>query len=306
MSDSSLPRALLAPRYWLAWIGAGFWFLIAQLPYRLQWWMARGLAFILGMRTKRRRFAERNIELCFPELSETERQRLLKANLFSTAMALFETGIAWFWPGWRLRRLFSISGLEHLEGPKQAGQGVLLLSMHFTTLDIGSALLGQKVNFDGMYRPHKDPVYDYLQKKRRQAYSPGAMTIPRDSVRTLISRLRQGRCIWYAPDRDLGPKNSLFVPFFGVPAATLTATAKLAQVGRARVVPFTQRRLPNARGYELVLHPAFDDFPSGDDYQDALRVNRFMEQEILKCPDQYFWAQKRFKTRPEGEESLYD
>ena len=194
--------------------------------------------------------------------------------------------------------------MEHLEAAQRDGQGALLLSMHFTHLDLGSAMLGQFIDYDGMYRPHKNPVYDYLQRTRREAYCPG-ITIPRDNVRLMISRLRQGRMVWYAPDRDLGARMSLFVPFFGVQTATVSATSKFAQMGRARVIPFTQRRLDNGEGYELVIHPPFEDFPSGDEYQDTLRVNQFMEREILKCPGQYFWAQPRFKTRPEGEPPLY-
>jgi len=303
MSDT--PRSLLSPRYWPSWLGAGLWFLIAQLPYRVQWWIARALAPLLKLNKKRYFYAKRNIELCFPHLSAYERHKLLEENLVSTAMAVFETGIAWFWPGWRLRRLFRVRGMEHVEAAQEKGEGALLLSMHFTTLDIGSALLGQVMNFDGMYRPHGNPVYDLLQKRRRETYSKDAVAIPRDSVRQLVARLRQKRFIWYAPDRDLGSTNSLFVPFFGVQAASVMATGKLAKMGRAQVIPFTQRRLPGGKGYELVLHPPFEDFPSGDDYQDTLRVNQFMEWEISKCPEQYFWAQPRFKTRPEGEPSLY-
>lgn len=301
---SHFSRSLLAPRHWPSWMGAGIWYLLAQLPYRFQIVLARLISPLLRRNKKRLHMAQVNIDLCFPHLSEAERQKLLDETLFSTAMAIFETGIAWFWSKKRLRRLFTISGVEHLEAAKRDGQGALLLSMHFTHLDLGSAMLGQHTDYDGMYRPHKNPVYDYLQKTRREAYCPG-ITIPRDNVRLMISRLRQGRMVWYAPDRDLGARMSLFVPFFGVQTATVSATSKFAQMGRAKVIPFTQRRLDNGKGYELVIHPPFDDFPSGDEYQDTLRVNQFMEREILKCPGQYFWAQPRFKTRPEGEPPLY-
>lgn len=301
---SHFSRSLLAPRHWPSWMGAGIWYLLAQLPYRFQIVLARLISPLLKRNKKRLHMAQVNIDLCFPHLSEAERQKLLDETLFSTAMAIFETGIAWFWSKKRLRRLFTISGVEHLEAAKRDGQGALLLSMHFTHLDLGSAMLGQHTDYDGMYRPHKNPVYDYLQKTRREAYCPG-ITIPRDNVRLMISRLRQGRMVWYAPDRDLGARMSLFVPFFGVQTATVSATSKFAQMGRAKVIPFTQRRLDNGKGYDLVIHPPFDDFPSGDEYQDTLRVNQFMEREILKCPGQYFWAQPRFKTRPEGEPPLY-
>lgn len=301
---SYFSRASLAPRYWLSWIALGFWYLLAQTPYIVQVGLARALHPLLKLNKKRLKITRINIDLCFPHLSDEERQALLEENLFSTAMALFETGIAWFWPKWRLRRLYTIRGIEHLHAAQEAGQGALLLSMHFTHLDLGSAMLGQHVSYDGFYSPHKNAVYDFIQRARREAYCPG-IAIPRDNLRLMLGRLRQGRMIWYAPDRDLGPKISLFVPFFGVPAATVTATGKIAQMGRARVIPFTQRRLGQGKGYELVIHPAFENYPTGDEYQDALRVNRFMEQEISKCPGQYFWAQPRFKTRPEGESRFY-
>jgi len=313
MSTPLFTRALLAPRHWPAWLVMGFWFLLAQLPYVVQYYLARLISPLLRLKKKRLNQAKINLALCFPELSEAERNKLLDETVFSTAMAIFETGIAWFWPQWRLRTLFTATGIEHIEAAQRDGQGALLLSLHLTTLEIGSAMLGTLVNYDGMYRPHNNAVYDYMQKSRREAYCippPGALkndssAISRDNVRGMISRLRKGRMIWYAPDRDLGEKISIFVPFLGVQSATVTATAKLAELGRARVIPFSQKRLPRGKGYELVIHPAFENFPSGDEYQDALRVNQFMEIEIRKIPGQYFWAQPRFKTRPAGEPSFY-
>ncbi len=219
-------------------------------------------------------------------------------------MTVIETGIAWFWPRWRLRKLFTVKGFEHIQQAQTEGQGVLLLSLHFTTLDIGSAMLGVMIDYDGMYRSHNNKVYDFMQKNRRDAYVKNGSAFSRDNVRAMIRRLREGRIVWYAPDRDLGDKLSIFVPFFGVQAATVTATAQFARMGRARVIPFCQQRLSNGQ-YEVVIHPPFENFPTGDDYQDALRVNQFMENEIRKNPSQYFWAQPRFKTRPEGEPPIY-
>jgi Kdo2-lipid IVA lauroyltransferase/acyltransferase len=305
MQPPVFTRALLSPRHWPAWFGVAVWFLIAQLPYKIQIYLPHLLVPYLKRNKKRLHQAQTNLRMCFPELSDKERDALLYETLYSTAMAIFETGIAWFWPKWRLRRLFTISGVEHIEAAVAKGEGALLLSMHFTTLDIGSAMLGQYINYDGMYNPHKNPVYDFLQKVRREAYAPGGTAFSRDNVRAMISRLRQGRMIWYAPDRDLGEKISVFVPFFGVQTATVTATAQFARLGRAQIIPFTQKRLPNAKGYELVIHPPFENYPTGDDYEDALRVSKFMEDEIRKIPGQYFWAQPRFRTRPEGEADFY-
>lgn len=313
MQTSLFTRSLLAPRHWLTWLAMGFWFLLSQLPYVVQFYLAYLITPLLMRHKKRVALARVNLQLCFPELSDPAREKLLRESVHSIAMAIFETGIAWFWPKWRLRRLFRVTGLEHIEAAQRDGQGALLLSLHLTTLEIGSGMLGTLFNYDGMYRPHKNAVYDYMQKSRRQAYCippPGELinnstAISRDNVRGMISRLRKGRMIWYAPDRDLGEKVSMFVPFFGVQAATVTATAKLAELGRARIIPFSQRRLANAKGYEVVIHPPFENFPSGDEYQDALRVNQFTEAEIRKIPGQYFWAQPRFKSRPEGEPPLY-
>ena len=305
MQPPLFTRALLAPKHWPTWIGIGFWFVVSQLPYRVQSYLPYLLMPLLHRNKKRMHQAITNIRLCFPELSDAERKKLLDENLYSTAMAAFETGIAWFWPKWRLRKIFTITGLEHVEAALKDGQGALLLSMHFTTLDIGSAMLGQFVNYDGMYRKHDNDVYDFMQKIRREAYAPGGTAFSRDNVRGMINRLRQGRMIWYAPDRDLGEKISVFVPFFGVQTATVTATGQFARMGRARVIPFTQKRLSNGKGYELIIHPPFENYPTGDEYQDALRVNQFMETEIRKVPEQYFWAQPRFKTRPPGEPGVY-
>lgn|SRR5690554_1235010 len=302
---SRFPPHLLAPRHWPAWLGVGMWYLLSQLPYRSQFWLAKLIAPLLKHNKKRYRMARINIDLCFAQWSEAERQKILDETLFSTAMAIFETGIAWFWSDRRLRKLYTIKGFEHLQAMQQSEQGALLLAMHFTHLDLGCRMLGQLVNYDGMYRPHKNPVYDYLQKVRREAYCRGGVTIPRDNARLLINRLREGRLVWYAPDRDLGKRMSVFVPFFGVQAATVSAANKLLKIGRGRMLPFTQRRLDNGKGYELVIHPVFEDFPTDDEYQDVLRISQFIEQEVLKCPGQYFWAQPRFKSRPEGEASIY-
>lgn len=305
MNSPQFTRAFLAPRYWPTWLGAGLWWLISQLPYRVQWWMAKGLYRLLHLNKKRVRMARINLQLCFPEQTEAEREALLDANLFSTAMAIFETGMAWFLPKWRLRRLFSIQGVEHVAQAQADGQGALLLSLHFTTLDIGCAMMGTRINYDGLYSQHSNLVFDYLQKKRRETYCKGGTAISRDNLRQMVQHLRKGRTIWYAPDRDMGAKVSIFVPFFGVPAATVTATGQLARMGRAKIIPFSQYRRADGSGYDVVVHPPFENYPTGDDYLDARRVNEFVENEILKCPEQYLWAQPRFKTRPEGEVKVY-
>ncbi|MCY1281829.1 Lipid A biosynthesis lauroyltransferase [compost metagenome] len=298
--------AFLHPRFWPLWLGLGLLWLIAQLPYPALLRMGRGLgALMYGLAVSRRQIAQRNLELCFPELSAAERKRLLKENFASTGIAFFEMAISWWWPKKRLRKLAHIEGLEHLKQAQAEGQGVILMAVHFTTLEIGAALLGQQHTIDGMYREHDNPLFDYLQRSGRERHNLDATAVEREDVRGMLKLLRGGRAIWYAPDQDYGRKQSLFVPLFGIPAATVTATTKFARLGRARVLPFTQRRLADGSGYRLTVHPPLSDFPGESEEADCLRINQWVESVIRECPEQYLWAHRRFKTRPEGEPKLY-
>ncbi|SDS58289.1 lipid A biosynthesis lauroyl acyltransferase [Pseudomonas oryzae] len=298
--------AFLHPRFWPLWLGLGLLWLVVQLPYPLLLRLGRGLGalMLLGARS-RRQIAARNLELCFPELSAAERARLLRENFASSGIAFFEMAMSWWWPRARLARLAHIEGLEQLQAAQREGQGVILMSLHFTTLEIGAALLGQRHTIDGMYREHKNPLFDFIQRRGRERHNRDATAIEREDVRAMLKVLRAGRAIWYAPDQDYGRKQSIFVPLFGIPAATVTATSKFARLGKARVVPFTQQRLADGSGYRLVVHPPLTDFPGESEEADCLRINQWVEQVVRECPEQYLWAHRRFKTRPEGAGNLY-
>ncbi|WP_454254792.1 lipid A biosynthesis lauroyl acyltransferase [Pseudomonas sp. Marseille-Q8238] len=296
----------LHPRFWPLWLGLGLLWLIVQLPYRLLLRLGRLLgALMYRVAGSRRRIARRNLELCFPLLDEAAREQLLKENFASTGIAFFEMAMSWWWPRERLARLAHIEGLEHLQQLQAEGQGAILMALHFTTLEIGAALLGQRQTIDGMYREHKNPVFDYIQRSGRERHNHDATAIEREDIRAMLKVLRAGRAIWYAPDQDYGPKQSIFVPLFGVQAATVTATTKFARLGKARVVPFTQERLADGSGYRLVIHPPLDDFPGESEAADCLRINHWIEQAVSQHPEQYLWAHRRFKTRPPGEPKLY-
>lgn len=296
--------SFLHPRYWLLWLGVSLLWLLVQLPYPAIVVMARAFApFLRLLAGSRRRIIIANLKLCFPEKSEKQRQKILKENFFSLAMAMFETGMAWFWPKWRLRRIYQISGLEYL--PERPEQGVILMAMHFTTLDLGAAFLNQQRFVTGMYRPHKNPLYDYIQRRGRERHWQECTVIPRKDVRGMIRALRNSSIVWYAPDQDYGRKQSVFAPFFGVPAASVTATAKFSQLGQALVIPFVQYRLPGFQGYRVQVFPAIEGFPSGDDFKDATTINHFVEERVREQPDQYLWAHRRFKTRPPGMPEIY-
>lgn len=306
MDRPRFTRAFLHPRYWPLWLGFCLLWLVVQLPYRLLLILGRGLGVLMyRLARSRRHIARRNLQLCFPEMNEKERERLLRANFASTGIAFFEMAMSWWWPKSRLQRLARIEGLEHLQQAQAEGQGVILMALHFTTLEIGAALLGQQHTIDGMYREHKNPVFDFVQRRGRERHNLDASAIEREDVRAMLKVLRAGRAIWYAPDQDYGRKQSLFVPWFGIKAATVTATTKFARLGRARVVPYTQERLADGSGYRLVIHPPLADFPGESEEADCRRVNDWVEDAVRQHPDQYLWAHRRFKTRPEGEPSLY-
>nr|MBF0683093.1 lipid A biosynthesis lauroyl acyltransferase [Pseudomonas sp.] len=296
----------LHPRFWPLWLGLGLLWLLVQLSYPLLLRLGRLVGAVMYRAAgSRRAIARRNLELSFPELEPEQRERLLRENFASTGIALFEMAMSWWWPQPRLQRLAHIEGLEHLRQAQAEGQGVILMALHFTTLEIGAALLGQHHTIDGMYREHKNPVFDFVQRRGRERHNPDATAIEREDVRAMLKVLRAGRAIWYAPDQDYGRKQSLFVPLFGVQAATVTATTKFARLGRARVVPFTQERLADGSGYRLMIHPPLEDFPGESDEADCLRINRWVETSVRANPEQYLWAHRRFKTRPVGEPSLY-
>ena len=295
------------PRFWLLWLGLGVLWLVVQLPYRLQLCIGRALgALMYRVAGDRRRIAARNLELCFPDKCAAERKQLLKENFASTGIAFFEMAMSWWWSKPRLAKLAHVEGLEHLKQAQLEGRGVILMAFHFTTLEIGAALLGQKHTIDGMYREHGNPLFDFIQRRGRERHNLDSLAVERDDVRGMLKLLRSGRAIWYAPDQDYGAKQSIFVPLFGIQAATVTATSKFAKLGKALVVPFTQQRLADGSGYTLVIHPPMKDFPGESDEADCLRINQWVERAIRECPEQYLWAHRRFKTRPPGEPKLYD
>ena len=297
MQPATFQKHLLHPRYWLTWFGFGILWLVIQLPYPVLVLISRGLSKLAyRLAGSRRRIVETNIDLCFPDLSEKEKIRLIKDNFFYMILALFESGMSWFWSNRRLKKLFTIEGIEHFDAVPE-GQGKLMMAMHFTNLDIGGAFVSMTRSIDAMYRPHNNPVYDYVQKRGRERHGEGSITIDKDDIRGMVKALRKGKGIWYAPDQDYGRDQSVFVPFFGTMAATVTATTRFAKMGKATVLPMVQTRLPDCQGYKVVIYPPMDDL-TGDELEDALKVNQFVETRIKEQPEQYLWAHRRFKTRP--------
>lgn len=303
LSSPAFQRAWLAPRYWPTWLGLGALRLLAWLPIPLLMLLGAGLGRLGGrLLRSRRRVVATNLRLCFPERSPAEIERLTTAHFRSLGIGLFETGLAWWAPDWRLRRRCRVEGIEHLRAAQAEG-GVLLLTGHFTTLEIAArTLCVAGIPFHAMYRPYSNPIFDHYMRCWRARRS-GLDALPREDLRRLVRALRQGRAIWYAPDQSLA-REAVFVDFFGQPALTLTATARLAQMGRARVVPFFPRR--EGRGRWVVrFEPAWADYPSGDELADARRVNAALEVGVGRAVADYFWIHRRFKQRPPGWPRIY-
>lgn len=293
----------LHPRYWGLWLKLGLLRALICLPFRWQRALGRAVGDLLWhVARSRRRIAEINIARCMPELSATEQQQLVRENFRQTGMTLLEMGQAWWSPDSQLQGLAEFEGLQHLEQALTQGRGVLLLSAHFVSLEMGGRLLVQQVAAHFMFRPHKNPLFDWVQFKAREHRAQ--KVIPREDVRSMLRSLKQGFPVWYAADQDYGAQHSVFAPFYGIQAASLTATARFARLSKAPVVPFFCYRKPDGR-YRLVLLPALDGFPSGNDVEDASRINQLLEQAIKQAPEQYLWVHRRFKTRPPGEADFY-
>lgn len=257
----------------------------------------------MGFMGRRRGIAARNLALCFPEWDDAKRETVLRGHFAALGMGIFELGLAWWAADERLRRVCRVTGLEHLDAALARGRGVLLLSGHFSTLELAMRLLILFRPIHGVYRPHGNPVMDFHMTRRRAHHAEQA--IPRDDVRGMAKCLRANQALWFAPDQNFGHKGSVFVDFFGVTAATNTATARLAKMTGAAVVPFACRRLPECAGYELSLSPALAEFPDADVVAATQRVNQALEDAVRAAPEQYFWIHRRFKDRPPGEAEFY-
>ncbi|PKE30399.1 lipid A biosynthesis lauroyl acyltransferase [Rahnella sp. AA] len=298
-------RSLLHPRYWITWIGLGLLYALVLLPYPVIYRIGTGLGrFSMRFLKRRYKIAQRNIELCFPDMHPEQREDMVVKNFESVGMGLFETGMAWFWPDWRIERWFKVSGLEHIQRARENQQGVLLIGVHFLTLELGARIFGIHNPGVGVYRPHDNKLMDWIQTKGRMRSNKGMLD--RKDLKGMIRSLKQGDIIWYAPDHDYGPRASVFVPFFAVDkAATTTGTYLLARMGKPAIIPFTPRRLADGKGYEMIIHPQVADFPLDDEVVAAAYMNKVVEDEIRQAPEQYMWLHRRFKTRPQGEPSLY-
>ncbi len=297
--------SFLHPRYLHTWIGLFFMYLLSWLPYRLQRFLGRKLGLLIMALLKRRKnIAERNLELCFPDMPLEERAQLLKENFEHLGLAFFETCMAWFCPDWRIKKHIKYVGFEKIAEYQKEKKGLLMISVHSFNLELGARAFGLHTPSYGVYRPNSNPVFDWFQYRGR---SKSNALIQRNDIKKMIKHLRKGDFLWYAPDHDYGHHRYTWAPFFAVEkACTTTGTQLLAKAGKCTLVTLTFTRDKEGTGYTLTLDPPMDAFPLNDADASAAYTNRFIERSILRAPEQYMWLHRRFKSRPEGEASLYD
>jgi len=285
--------AYLHPKYWPTWLGLAFLRVFEPLPHRLLYLLGRGLGlFIHLFPTAFKRIARRNIELALPELDERRRRAILREHFAGLGCALFETAISWWSSDERIRRITQMDGLDHLQAAQATGRGVLLLSAHFNSIEIGCRALAARMPLNVMYRPTKNQLIGEFVHSRRAVQTRRA--IPRDDARTLIRALKDGDVVWYAPDQSFRKKGAEMVTLFGIPAATNTATSRIARMTNALVLPYFFERLPGGR-YRGTIHAPLADFPTDDPVADTERFNRIVEAEVRRMPAQYLWIHRRFK-----------
>jgi len=259
------------------------------------------LLHLLGR--ERREVCETNLARCMPALSAAERERLAKQHFRAQGRAILERGLLWWAPRQRILDLIRVRGIEHVE--KLRGRPVILFAPHFLALDAGFTRLSCDFDLAAIYAKQKSAPMNTALLKGRTRFGRQQMFSRQEGVRTALLALREGVPLYYLPDQDYGPRDAVFTPFFGVPAATITGLSRLARLAGAGVVPCVTRMLPGGQGYELQCYPPWEDYPSGDDAEDARRMNAFIEERVLEMPEQYNWAHKRFKTRPPGEAPFY-
>lgn len=297
-SDGRTPlHHFIAPRHWPVWLGLGVLRVVCLLPHRWRLACGRLLGRVVHrIAGERRAVTRRNLSLAFPELDEAARNRLAREHFEALGMSLVELGMGRWASDRELEALTTIHGTEHIERTAREGHGIILLSAHFTTLELSGRVLSLNCPpFDAVYRRHRNPFLTEILRTGRERSA--RRTIEKNDIKAMVRSLREGRPVWYAPDQSYNLKQSAVIPFFGVPAMTNTATGTLAKLGKAVVLPYFPRRLDDG-SYELTVMPPFDDYPTDDVEADTARYVATLEEQIRRAPEQYYWLHRKYKNLP--------
>ena len=285
-------------------LGVFLLWLMHFLPFRVLVWIGNALGLLLyALAAERRRVAAINLRLCFPDMSDARRARLVRDHFKMFGRGLIERTILWWSSGARIRSLIRVEGMEHFDAVK--GKPVILLTPHFVGMDVGGSWISQQVDAISVYSKQKNRYLNDMLFKKRVRFGNQRIYSRQQGLRPIVKAMREGWPFFYLPDQDQTVKDGAFIPFFGVPAATMTTVPRLAVLTGAAVVPCITRLLPGAAGYVLTFYSVWENYPTGDDIADTRRMNEFIEDRVREMPEQYFWLHKRFKTRPPGEKRLY-
>lgn len=296
---------LAHPSLWGVWLGVALLWLLHWLPLPIQAAVGNAVGWLLAQKPGRRRnIVARNLELCFPDTPVATRRRWLRQTYQTSMRAVLEHGVLWWGSDARLRRLIRIDNPDAARG--DGTRPVIWLAPHFVGLDMGGVRLTMDWEIASMYAPAKDPVSDRFMRHGRTRFRDIVLIARHEGIKATLTAIKSGRPFYYLPDQDHGRRNAIFAPFFGVPAATVSALPRLARLTDAQIVPAVTRQLPWGRGYAVRFYPPWENYPSGDLDADVARMNTFIEDRIREMPAQYLWLHRRFKTRPAGESSLYD
>ena len=304
MAKKKYPSNQLHPRYWPTWLAIGGLHLGAWLPWRAKVALGRGIGLAALLFAKERRhITQVNLRLAFPELNKKEQRRLLRSTFQANGIGMLEVATCLVRRVDFLKNRVQVKGREHMARALAEGRGALVVGAHFSMLDLGGALHALFFPGDTLYKANKNPVFNEFIRKGREQYLD--CQVEQKDLKGLVRRIRQGHAVWYSPDQDFGRKISVFAPFFGVEAASITMTARIARMTAAPVIPLRMHRNPDNYTYSLEYLPPLENFPSGDEVADATRINRILEQMIRVHPEQYLWMHRRFKTRPDPEDPGY-
>jgi len=285
-------------------LGIFILWLIHFLPFRIIVAIGRSIGSLLYLlAVERRNVGTINLKLCFPDMSDDARKKLLRDHFRMFGRGFIERSILWWSSAERISSLIRVEGAEHFE--VMADKPTILLTPHFVGMDTGGQWIAQHADTVCMYANQKNQYLTELLLRKRARFRDQRLYSRQQGLRPILKGMRQGKPFIYPPDQDQGVRDGAFIPFFGVPAATMTSVPRIAQMTGARILPGISRLLPSGEGYVLTFYPVWENYPTGDDVADARRMNEFIEQRILEMPEQYFWLHKRFKTRPEGEEKFY-
>ena len=281
-----------------------FLWLLHFLPLVLLARLGSGFGLLLhALAHERRVVCRTNLARCFPHWDEGTRHAVERQHFQAQGRAILERALLWWSSRERIMRLVRVQGLQYLQ--PELGRPLLVLVPHFVGLDAGGTRIACEYDWSAIYALQKSRLMTRMLLKGRTRFGSQRLFSRQDGIRVVATSLRSGVPLYYLPDQDYGAKDAIFVPFFGNPAATITGLARLATLGRARVVPCVTRMLPGGEGYEVRFYPAWENYPSGDAQADARRMNAFIEERVLEMPEQYNWTHKRFKTRPPGEAKWY-